>query len=247
MKSYLVYLHRRATDGKVFYVGKGDIKRANRTTTRSDYWNRIVAKHGFFVEIYLDGIQEWYAFELEKELIAYYGRENLCNLTDGGEGTSGRVPSIDSRIKCSVSNAGKAPCETTIKKAIIKNSKKIIDDEGNIYSSITEASKKIFANGKCSSIISAKTTISACLNGKSNFAYGHMYFYLENGIKYKKEYTKTTVCKLVKNNTGITFKSSIEAQKWLRDNGHEKAIASNITQSCRSKTKTAYGYKWEYA
>ena len=234
MKSYLVYLHRRATDGKVFYVGKGSsAKRAKSKSNRGNYWKRIVAKHGYTIEFYATGLQEWYAFELEKELIAYYGRENLCNLTDGGEGTSGRVPSIDSRIKCSVSNAGKSPCETTIKKAIIKNSKKIIDDEGNIYSSITEASKKIFINGNCSSIMSAKSTISACLNGKSDFAYGHMYFYFEDGIKYKKEYTKTTICKCVKNNIGITFKSSIEAQKWLRKNGFANALASNITQSCR--------------
>lgn len=93
-----VYLHRKATNGEVFYVGKGSDKRCFDKSHRSDYWKRVFKKHGVVVEIYESGLQEWYANELEINLIAYYGRKNLklgslINLTDGGEGIVGFVRS----------------------------------------------------------------------------------------------------------------------------------------------------------
>lgn len=100
--SFYVYLHRRATDGRVFYVGKGKCKRAFDKSKRSTHWKRIVAKHGYTVEFVQRDIQEWYAFELEKDLIAYYGRENLCNRTDGGDGVSGYKHSKEAKRKISI-------------------------------------------------------------------------------------------------------------------------------------------------
>lgn len=93
MQDFYVYLHRKASDNSVFYVGKGSGRRAYDRNNRSDWWKSIVAKHGYTVEIYMDNLQEWYSFELEKELIAYYGRMDedrgsLCNMKDGGAGCS---------------------------------------------------------------------------------------------------------------------------------------------------------------
>jgi hypothetical protein len=88
-RDFYVYVHRRATDGTVFYVGKGTGNRAYASQGRSRYWRNIVSKHGYTVQIVQTGMQEWWAFEMERELISSYGRENLCNLTDGGEGCSG--------------------------------------------------------------------------------------------------------------------------------------------------------------
>jgi len=96
-RSFFVYLHRRATDGKVFYVGKGTGNRAERLDSRSQHWRCIVARHGFVVEYVVRDVQEWYAFEIERELIAYYGRDSLCNKTDGGEGTAGLVMSAEAK------------------------------------------------------------------------------------------------------------------------------------------------------
>ncbi len=95
--SFYVYLHRRATDGRVFYVGKGKGKRAYKLSSRNDYWQRTVAKHGFTVEFVVRDVQEWYAMEVEREQIAYYGRDQLCNLTDGGEGAAGLHVSPETR------------------------------------------------------------------------------------------------------------------------------------------------------
>jgi hypothetical protein len=106
--NFYVYLHRKASNGEVFYVGKGCGHRAWSRNGRSSWWNRIAAKHGLMVDIVIDGIQEWYAFEHEAELISLYGRRNinqgpLINLSDGGEGPSGVIVTAETRIKMSES------------------------------------------------------------------------------------------------------------------------------------------------
>ena len=75
---YYVYIHRKATDKSIFYVGKGSKRRA-WGRNRSDHWHRVVNKHGLIVEIYRTGLQEWYAYELEAELILLHGL-----MRDGG-------------------------------------------------------------------------------------------------------------------------------------------------------------------
>lgn len=90
-QDFCVYLHRRSTDGRVFYVGKGTRKRANFFHDRNQYWQKTAKKHGVEVEIVFDGLCESDAFEEERNVIAelrYFG-EPLTNMTDGGEGSTG--------------------------------------------------------------------------------------------------------------------------------------------------------------
>ena len=103
---FYVYVHTRVSDGSVFYVGKGKGKRAYYIKGRSEHWNNIAKKHGYNVTILLNNLTEEQAFILEKQTIATLGRENLCNMTDGGEGVTGR-PSH---------NVGRKHCEETRKK-----------------------------------------------------------------------------------------------------------------------------------
>lgn len=88
---FYVYLHRRATDNKVFYVGKGKGKRAYSTSGRNERWQRTEAKHGLVVEIVFDNLEEEEAFQVEKDTILEfkYFDHPLCNMTNGGEGLSG--------------------------------------------------------------------------------------------------------------------------------------------------------------
>lgn len=91
---YYVYVHRKKTTGEIFYVGKGKGNRLNSRVGRSNLWRKVADKYGYVAEIVQNNLQEWYAFEVETELIAQYGRLNLkegslVNLTDGGEGASG--------------------------------------------------------------------------------------------------------------------------------------------------------------
>jgi len=110
MNNYYVYTHRKADTGEVFYVGKGKGKRAYKTYNRSRYWNNIVSKHGREVEIIVDNIDEELAFLIEIETIATLrSRGNvLCNMTNGGEGSSGCHPSSETREKIGSAQRGVA-------------------------------------------------------------------------------------------------------------------------------------------
>ena len=143
MSDYYVYLHKRAHDGVVFYVGKGTKGRSKSKHGRSKHWHNTVNKYGYIIEFVCVGIQEWYASELEVEQIALYGRYDLrqgtlVNFTDGGEGTSGRkfsedallrigaasktrVLSDDSRKKMSVSQKGRKHTPETLTKLALLN------------------------------------------------------------------------------------------------------------------------------
>jgi len=74
----VVYLHRKKTDNSIFYVGMGNLKRAY-SKQRSKWWNRVVDKYGYVIEIYKNGLTQEEAFELEIELINKYGRIDLGN------------------------------------------------------------------------------------------------------------------------------------------------------------------------
>lgn len=90
-RKFYVYVHMKASDDSVFYVGKGCGPRYKKTSGRNQYWQRVVAKYGFVAEIVKEHLtfDEANAYEvaLIKELRSQ-GCE-LCNLTDGGEGTKG--------------------------------------------------------------------------------------------------------------------------------------------------------------
>ena len=106
----VVYIHKRNDTNNVFYVGIGNSKyRATSKTGRSEYWKRIVNKHGREVEIIAKDLTWADACKLEVLLISQYGRldlktGNLVNMTDGGEGMSN--PSKETRAKLSKSKMG---------------------------------------------------------------------------------------------------------------------------------------------
>lgn len=107
----IVYIHRRNdikdTFKNVFYVGIGkNTQRAyhKRKKDRSDFWRKIVVKSGYAVEITHTDLCWEEACAIEKYLICFYGRRdlnigNLCNLTDGGEGTLGHIDTLDVKSK----------------------------------------------------------------------------------------------------------------------------------------------------
>jgi len=88
-RDFYVYEHRRKSDGRTFYVGKGRGRRAWDFHHRHTYWKRIAAKDGVDVVLLYEGLTERSSLDLEKQIISAYGRDGLCNLTDGGEGTVG--------------------------------------------------------------------------------------------------------------------------------------------------------------
>ena len=107
---YYVYVHTRNDTGKVFYVGKGQGKRAWSSDSRNPHWKSIVKKAGgHTVNIVFRSDVEQEAFDEEMRLILKHGRIDLgtgilCNKTDGGEGTSGAVCSPETRERMTGSN-----------------------------------------------------------------------------------------------------------------------------------------------
>ena len=156
-KDFYVYLHRKATTGEVFYVGKGAGRRAWRQCDRSEFWKRIAKKHGVIVEIHLSGLQEWYAFELEKQLIAYYGLAKLANITEGGEGVGGI-------------NAGKPLSEQRRKKVSESLKGHFVSDATRLRQSISKIgikqSPEHIKNRMAGRSIAAKKGLLQCKKGK---------------------------------------------------------------------------------
>lgn len=124
-----VYVHLRASDNSVFYVGKGRGKRAWVSGRRSSYWKRTVAKHGLVVQIIAAGLNEPCAFSIECMVIAKYGRTNLVNLTDGGEGTAGHVVTDAAKAHLRAVNLGKFVSDETRAKISASNMGRTISEE----------------------------------------------------------------------------------------------------------------------
>lgn len=91
-KKFYVYVHKYASGpktGQVFYVGKGQGRRYLSKKGRNDYWIRIVAKYGYTSDKLISFHNEACALSFEVALISLYGRGSLCNMTNGGDGSSG--------------------------------------------------------------------------------------------------------------------------------------------------------------
>jgi len=144
MNNFYVYVHRRLTDNKPFYVGKGSGNRAWDFTGRNIYWERIKNKHGVAVDIVFDNLTEAESFQCEIDTILEfkYFDYPLTNLTNGGEGSSGLKFTDEQRLRISNSTKGKVPWNKGIKKA---------DDKQYLYSDeyrekLREAKLGVFAN-----------------------------------------------------------------------------------------------------
>ena len=91
-KNKVVYLHRKKTDGTIFYVGMGNPDRPyqKKDKARSIVWHRVVKKYGYYIEVIVKNLTKQEAFDIEVDLIELIGRRDkglgsLVNLTDGGD------------------------------------------------------------------------------------------------------------------------------------------------------------------
>lgn len=105
---FYVYEHVRLDTMKPFYIGKGSGTRAYTRSNRNAYWNNIVNKHGYSVNIIAKNLDEELAFLVESEKISQLKQLGLrlVNLTDGGGGISGHVHSEEAKKKISAAGIG---------------------------------------------------------------------------------------------------------------------------------------------
>lgn len=98
---FYVYVHRKKSDGSIFYVGKGSGDRYKAKSGRNIHWVRTAKKHGFTSDIIFNSDNECCALSYEICLISSIGLDNLCNVTTGGEGVCGLLHTAASRRKMS--------------------------------------------------------------------------------------------------------------------------------------------------
>lgn len=111
INNFYVYCHIRLDTDTPFYVGKGKNNRAHSKHNRSKYWNNIVKKYGYIIEIIEENLSEDKAFKKETEFVKLYKSQGFCeaNFTDGGDGASGAVRSEETRQKMSEAAKGRKP------------------------------------------------------------------------------------------------------------------------------------------
>lgn len=105
---FYTYAHY-TSEGRLFYIGKGQGRRAYFFHKRNNYWNNVVAKYGKpEVKIIAEWSTEAEAHKHEIELIKQYrdAGEQLCNLSNGGDGCSGLQHSEEFKAKISALHKG---------------------------------------------------------------------------------------------------------------------------------------------
>ena len=133
MNNFYIYFHINPLKNEIFYVGKGKGKRAfEKGSRRSDYWNRVVKKYGYIVDIIEEDLSEQEAFEREIFYINKIGRKDLglgplINMTNGGDGNSGLIFTEKHKLKLSESHKGNLHSDETKRK--MSEIKKNISDE----------------------------------------------------------------------------------------------------------------------
>lgn len=113
-----LYRHIRLDKNEPFYIGIGSDCNYNRAyeirgNRRNIVWSRIASKSKIEVEIMLDGLTWDEACQKEIEFIKLYGRLDLnngilSNLTNGGDGTIGKIVSIETKEKMRLRMIGNA-------------------------------------------------------------------------------------------------------------------------------------------
>lgn len=152
------YIYKHTFKNNVIYIGKGNKKRAY-STKRNDYWNKLYKKYGMpIIDFLHKELSEDKAFELEIEEIKRH-KENgfiLCNLTDGGEGSTGYKHTKESLAKMSGINNPMYG--------------KVADQHHSFGKNHSEQSKKMISINKIGKKLSIETRLKMSVSkiGKNN-------------------------------------------------------------------------------
>jgi hypothetical protein len=223
--NFYVYVHKKASDGSIFYVGKGTGRRSHDFVRRSQHWKHIATKHGVMVEFVQSGITEYEALKIEVQTIAEIGREHLCNKTDGGEGFVGLVRTDEHRKKIGSAHKGKKKSPEAIAKMVASiTGRKLSDEHKRKLSQIRKGKPKTQEHIK---------KVAQARIGKHHTEQG-------------KQNIRAAKCKIVCCvETGQQFFGTHHAAEWVKQ-ANPKASQAAISRACCNPKKIAYGYHWEY-
>ena len=239
LTAFYVYTHHRATDGAIFYVGKGTKGRAYKTHGRNVHWKRVVAKYGYYVNIVAGGLTESEALKKETSLIAEIGKIALCNMTDGGEGMSGYRHSETGKFKIAASKVGKPrPPEAVEKMRLSKLGK-----------NASEATRQKMSDARKGHRHSAEAVEKMRQKAAARSAETIAKQVAANTGKIRSTDARLNMAasqkgKSVECSNGMTFEKLAHAAKWLKENGHPKASVQAIVKASSAKHRVAYGFGW---
>lgn len=143
---FYLYEHCRVDTGIVFYVGKGTRNRLTAERDRNRHWRNIVNKcGGFEAKKTFESADEELVLLAEVERIDQLKRlgYKLCNITDGGEGTSGMVHTLESRAKIGVKHSKESYDKALAKRMLLK-----VSDETKRKQSLARTGSKNVMYGK---------------------------------------------------------------------------------------------------
>lgn len=276
-QGFYVYVHIRAATGEPFYVGKGSGWRAwdsRPCKGRSEWWCACAKKNGVNVKIIKDGMSNQCSLTLEKIIIHKLRLEgcNLVNMTDGGEGTSGRRKTKSekehlSKIRTGEMNPfyGKIHTEETKAKMRIGRvglkpslGMKHSDDHKSRISQMSSGLNNPNSNkqkyqfwhpvhGECHLTVYEMIIEKGCTGEIRNVARGRNFSnkgwrLLSNKDSKPKRAGSRKVPVL--RGDGMIFESYTEAANHMRSTGHEKACVAGIQRVIRKGRGIAYGYTW---
>lgn len=149
-RDFLVYEHWRPDTGVCFYVGKGKKKRARSFEARNSRYGRIVAKLARLglsptIKIIRDGLTESEAFALEIVTIVLWREQGVrtANYTNGGDGTSGKLHSAETKAKIRVKAIGRVvSAETRAKMSAARTGLKRSDETRTRQSDAAKIAQK---------------------------------------------------------------------------------------------------------
>lgn len=257
-RRFYVYKHLRASDGTVFYIGKGNGSRFKSKSGRNKHWMSIVNKHGYLIEIVQDCMTNAEACELEIALIKH-GGSSLCNIAAGGEaGLIGMPLSKEHRHKLRMAKLGKKQSpehaarsarakvgkrqpRDAVEKMVAAKRRPVINSSGDIFPSASAAAAAFSQQLK---INASQGNISMCCNGHRNEAYGKAWSYDTTAVPIAPTGISASMRRILCGN-GMIFKSTMDATRWVKG---WRGTANNqpITACARGEVATAYGHKWSY-
>jgi hypothetical protein len=245
-----------------FYIGKGMKKSGyDRICYHKHHWQKNINKKlvnkikklsgKFNFKILMESQNEKKCLNLEKRIIKEIGKENLCNLTDGGDGISGYNHTIQDKKKMSI---------------LAKNDKKRIEIAKRNYRKAAQMNKgkrKLLSkHNEVIELYKTKSILEICDILNISFSCLKKYlvekgFYIKN--KNRKPIPEELRKKLSLAHIGLLspaviqydkqgkkireFKSASDASKFVRG---ERKYGNYICHCCNGHRKSAFGYKWRY-
>lgn len=249
---FYVYLHRRKDNNEVFYVGKGTGDRAHRKGKRSQYWSRVAAKYGYYVEFIEKDMSEQCAFDLEIETIKFYRDNNheLCNHTDGGDGSSGYKRPQESQDR--INTHLRSEKNRLFMKKVVGIP--VLCSNGMTFESCKDA--EIWMGNRSSS-----SRVSSCCRKERCHAGGFVWRFLHDSAELQvlvdagkdafvewecQKIIDSALPKTVYCSNGMVFYSGMEATRWMISIGYVKVSNSYISACCTGRKKTLHGFKFSF-